>query len=65
MNTDASFSSKDLPAGDGGIMRDDRGKWIVGFSCTMKANTIDEAECMAVMKALQWSWRMNYKKIWI
>lgn len=65
VNTDACFSSKELPAGCGGIMRDNHGKWIAGFSCMAKVNNIAEAECWAVLKALQWAWRMNYKKIWI
>lgn len=65
VNTDAYFSSINFLVGCGGVMRGNQGAWIAGFSCMAKVNNITEAKCWAVMKALQWAWRMNYKKLWI
>lgn len=42
---DVCFSSSSELAGSGGVVRDNNGVWVGGFSCTVKANNSAEAEC--------------------
>lgn len=52
INNDACFRSSGTLAGCGGVMCDNAGNWRGGFSCTIKANNVAEAECWAILKAI-------------
>lgn len=63
LNTDACFKKEDEPAGCSGALQDSNGSWMGGFNCTIKANNSAEAECWAVLKALQCARNKNLKKL--
>lgn len=45
-------------------MRNDKGEWIAGFSCATKANNSAEAECWALVQAIEWAWSKCCNKVW-
>lgn len=63
INTDACFKTHNELAGCGGVLRDDNGDWVTGFSCTVRVENSAEVECWALLKALQWAWTMGYKSV--
>lgn len=64
INTDACFNSENDSTGCGGVMRNDEGEWVAGFSCMTKVNNSSEAECWALMQAVKWAWSKGCKKVW-
>lgn len=52
INTDGSVNLRDKNAGCGGVIRDDKGDWIIGFSMSIGCCSVEEAEAWAVYKGL-------------
>lgn len=55
LNCDGAVTSHGAIAGCGGVMRDDRGRFISGFASGLGAATITEAELKAILMGLQHS----------
>ncbi|VFQ69489.1 unnamed protein product [Cuscuta campestris] len=43
-------------AGCGGVIRNNRGEWLGGFSYRTRPNNIEEIEAKAIEKGIQWPW---------
>ncbi|XP_073051225.1 uncharacterized protein [Primulina eburnea] len=63
LNVDGSCNHKSHKAGGGGILRDELGDWISGFTHNIGWCSVEEAELWAVRKGLELAWNSGYKKI--
>ncbi|XP_019174227.1 PREDICTED: uncharacterized protein LOC109169788 isoform X1 [Ipomoea nil] len=65
LHTDATFTSPNEITGCGGVLRNQRGEWIGGFSCLSRTSSATEGVLATVLIALQWAWDKGVKKIHI
>lgn len=63
LHVDASFITPNRPTGCGGVLRNSKGEWIRGFSCTTKTDNAIEGELWAIYTGLSWAWNMGIKKL--
>ncbi|KAJ1379445.1 Ribonuclease H domain [Sesbania bispinosa] len=63
LNTDGSRSSSSQRLGFGGVIRNDSGDWIIGFSGNGGTGYILKAELLAIFHGLSLSWDRGYRKI--
>jgi len=52
LNTDGAVKGGTGPAGAGGVLRDDKGEWILGFSEYLGHCTAIKAEIRAALRGL-------------
>lgn len=62
INTDGCWKSMDHASG-GGVIRDDKGNWIVGFSVKFAAKTPEAAELLAIRVGLHIAKDRNFNNI--
>ncbi|XP_019199247.1 PREDICTED: factor of DNA methylation 4-like [Ipomoea nil] len=65
IQTHATFTAPHLLTGCGGIMHNNKGDWVGGFSCSMKANNAADGEAWAVYTGLNWAWNAGKRKVCI
>ena len=63
LNTDGASGASSREAGCGGILRNDQGHWIGGFSYRIGNYTAIIAELWGILIGLEWAWNMGIKKI--
>ena len=63
LNTDGSSLGNPSIAGGGGLIRDDNGRWIVGFSCKIGVTTCFLAEMWALRDGLSLCVSRNYQAV--
>ncbi|KAL4296817.1 hypothetical protein GQ457_12G001150 [Hibiscus cannabinus] len=63
LNVDASVSSRDHKAGVGGVLRDDLGRWIIGFSRFLGRCDSLIAELWAIHDGLLQAWDSGYTRV--
>ncbi|VFQ61858.1 unnamed protein product [Cuscuta campestris] len=56
LNVDGSNKVMANRAGCGGVIRNNRGEWLGGFSYRTRPNNIEEIEAKAIEKGIQWAW---------
>ena len=62
LNTDGNRFN-DLSYGYGGVLRSDKGNWLMGFSTSSMAMDITLVELLALKEGLNIAWNVGYKKI--
>lgn len=62
LNTDGCWKSMNLASG-GGVIRDDKGDWIMGFSIKFAAKNPEAAELLAIREGLLMAKHCNFNKI--
>lgn len=40
-------------AGFGGVIRDDKGNWVIGYACNIEATTVAHIETVDLLRGLQ------------
>ncbi|VFQ82986.1 unnamed protein product [Cuscuta campestris] len=56
LNVDGSNKVMANRVGCGGVIRNNRGEWLGGFSYRTRPNNIEEIEAKAIEKGIQWAW---------
>ena len=65
MNTDSAAKGNPGHAGAGGVIRGDKGEWIVGFTENLGICFSVRAEIRAVLRGLRIAQAANVQKLWI
>ena len=65
LNTDGAAKGSSGPAGAGGVLRDGKGEWIVGFSEYVGCCSTVKAELRVVLRGLKIAREMCIRKLWI
>jgi len=65
MNTDGAVRGAPGPAGAGGVIRDETGTWIFGFSETVGHCSVLKAELRAILRGLKLAKEASISKLWI
>ncbi|KAL4305465.1 hypothetical protein AHAS_Ahas16G0081000 [Arachis hypogaea] len=63
LNSDETAQGNLGTIGCGGILRDEEGRWIAGFSNKVGVGTVFMAELCSVKKGLEITWTMDFRKI--
>ncbi|XP_057744794.1 uncharacterized protein LOC130962625 [Arachis stenosperma] len=63
LNTDGSSQGNMRRAGCGGLVRNENGRWVAGFTCRIGNCTAFTAELWGVMEGLKLAWTMGMKRI--
>lgn len=50
-------------AGNGGVLRDEEGQWMLGYTLRTSCNTIEEAETWAIIKGLELAWDKGIRRM--
>lgn len=62
LNTDSSCTLHGTIAA-GGLIRDDQGNWLLGYTMSIGRGTIQRAELRGVLEGLQLAWRYGYNSL--
>jgi len=65
LNTDGAVKGALGPAGAGGVLRDDKGEWILGFSEYLGHCSTLTAELKAVVRGLKIAKELGAQKLWV
>ena len=65
LNTDGAVKGVIGPAGAGGVIRDDNGQWVMGFSEYLSHCTAVKAELHAALRGLQFAKAACIQKLWL
>jgi len=65
LNTDGAVRGTLGPAGAGGVLRDDKGEWILGFSEYLGHCSTLTAELKAVVRGLKIAKELGAQKLWV
>lgn len=65
LDTDGSVNPTNNHAGTGWVIRDEHGKWIMGFAFNIGVFSIAEAEARAVLTGLQIAWDKGIRRLWV
>ncbi|KAK4482042.1 hypothetical protein RD792_012965 [Penstemon davidsonii] len=63
LNTDGSVLESKNCAAAGGLIRDDTGSWVVGFSRKLGSTSITMAELLAAREGLEMAWEMRLQRL--
>ena len=65
LNTDGAAKGNPGPAGAGGVIRGDKGEWIVGFSENLGHCSSVKAEICAILRGLSIARETHVQKLWL
>lgn len=58
------FSNKGAnTGGGGGVIRDIRGTWVMGFTMKLDHATVEEVEAWRMLRGLRLAWEKGLKKV--
>lgn len=63
INSDGSVRGRELRASAGGLLRDDNGRWIVGYGRNIGSCSISKAELWGILDGLTVAWYYGYRRV--
>lgn len=64
-NVDGACKGGGAATGCGGVLRDNSGRWLLGFHRGLGMGTVLNAELWGIFLGLQTAWNQGYQKIWL
>ncbi|KAK5784281.1 hypothetical protein PVK06_038804 [Gossypium arboreum] len=63
INTDRARADSGMMASAGGVIRDDKGQWILGFSQNIGVGTVLQSELLAIFDGFSIAWSWGYREV--